>query len=535
MDMNEGFQLEDLRGVLRRRRGIILATFGACALASIFIAAVLPNQYRSSAVLMIEPQRISEKLVGSSQDETDLTHRLNLMAMEILSRARLSRIIDDLKLYPEESKQMTREEVIEIMRAAIAVVPIVPELEAENAKQEEVDTFRISFRAAHARTAADVTNRLANDFVEEHIKARTQSSGETSEFVQSELTRVAGRIQEVEERIATIKGENTGSLPEDLAANQFLRQRAADALREAERDLAEAESDVAFYRQQALAANTLVDPRVKSPEQRVEALELQLAELAARGFTDKHPDVVTTKLELEKVRASIQNDDEGDQEDSTKSLAQRNAESEEHRAQLRAEAARGEIARLKAEMAETQARIAATPQVAERLEALQREHQHLSRSYQEFSQKRLEAGVAANIERQVKGERFRVLESAVPDFDPVSPQRPIILVLGALLGLALGAGLAIGLEALDSSYRSAPRLQAALQIPVLAAIPQIVLEQDRMRLRRRRIRNLVLASATTLIVLVSSGAGYVFVNGVPAPLQGLTTSETPAPQPAEEG
>jgi succinoglycan biosynthesis transport protein ExoP len=539
MDMNEGFQLDDLRGTLRRRRGLIMLIFGSAFLSSIFIAAVLPNEYRSSAVLMIEPQRISERLVGSSQSETDLTHRLNLMAMEILSRARLSRIIDDLALYPEESKKMTREEVIEIMRDDLEVVPVVPELEAENAKQEEIDTFRISFRADAARTAANVTNRIANDFVEEHIKARTQASGETSEFLQSELTRVAGRIQEVEERIATIKAENTGSLPEHMGANQLLRQRLFDTMRDAERIQTDAEGDVTFYRQQALGADAPVDPRVSSPEQRLQILELYIAELNARGFTDKHPDVMTARLEIGQLRRTLHEGGDGDsegEENVLKSMAQRNAESEARRAELRAESARLEISRLRAEVGDIDARIADTPRVAERLEALEREHEHLSRSYQAFSQKRLDAAVSANIERQVKGERFRVLESAVADFDPVSPQRPVILVLGALLGLGLGIGLAIVLEALDTSFKSVPRLQAALQIPVLAAIPEIVLEQDRRRSRRRRIRNLALASATTLIVLVSSGAGYLVVNGVPAPLQEFTGGgETSVSQEAEGG
>jgi succinoglycan biosynthesis transport protein ExoP len=537
MDMNEGFQLDDLWGILRRRQTLISVIFGSAFLSSIFIASVLPNEYRSHAVLMVEPQRISERLVGSSQSGTDLTHRLNLMAMEILSRARLSRIIDDLRLYPELSREMTREEVIERMRRDISVVPVVPELEAENSKQEEVDTFQISFRADAARTAANVTNRLANDFVEEHIKARTQASGETSEFVESELTRVAARIQEVEERIATIKGENSGSLPEDLNANHMLRQRAFDIIRDAERVLTESESDVAFYRQQSLAANSLIDPRVTSPEQRLEALELRLAELNARGFTDKHPDIVTARLEIEQVRGGLLSEGEDSEGDSSpKSMAQRHAESEERRAELRSKAARDEIARLRTEVEEIETRIGATPRVAERLEALEREHEHLYRSYQEFSQKRLDAAVSANMERQVKGERFRVLESAVPDFDPVSPQRPVILVLGALLGLGLGIGLAIAMEALDSSFRSVPRLQAALQIPVLAAIPEIVLEQDRRRRRRRRVRNLALASAATLIVLMSSGAGYLMVNGVPAPLQELTGgSETSDPREAEGG
>jgi polysaccharide chain length determinant protein (PEP-CTERM system associated) len=538
MDVNEGIQLEDLKGMLRRRRGLIAWTSGAVFLASIFLASVLPNEYVSSAVLLVEPQTISERLVEASQGGIELTQRLNLMAMEILSRSRLSRVIDDFGLYPEESKEMTREEVIELMRGHIEVVPVLPELEAEDEREREVDTFQISYRASNPRVAAEVTNRLANDFVEEHIRARTQTSGDTSEFIESELSRLARSIQEVEERIAAVKSENAGSLPEDFDGNQMLRSRAQDELREAEQRLAEAESEIAFYRQQALAAPP--EPGVTTPEQKLQILELRLAEYKARGFTDKHPDVIATQEESRKVREGIAAaESKAVEEEVPRSALQENAEAEARKYELRAEAARREIERLREQIASVEERMAATPRVAERLDALNREHEHLYRSYQEFSQKRLEASVSANMERQVKGERFRVLESAVPGFDPASPDRPLILLLGALVGLALGGALAVALEALDTTFRSPLRLQTALQLPVLAAIPEILLEQDRRRLRRRRLRTAVLASGLTLVVLAGSGVGYVTVNGAPGALKALTASDevaapTPAP-PAGEG
>ncbi len=54
----------------------------------------------------------------------ELENRLHLMTMQILSRGRLSKIITELDLYPEESKEMTREEVISLMRSDIRVEPV---------------------------------------------------------------------------------------------------------------------------------------------------------------------------------------------------------------------------------------------------------------------------------------------------------------------------------------------------------------------------------------------------------------------------
>jgi hypothetical protein len=215
-------------------------------------------------------------------------------------------------------------------------------------------------------------------------------------------------------------------------------------------------------------------------------------------------------------------------------VAQQSAAGERHRAELRVKSAREELQRLQSQVDQFAQRIAQTPRVAEQLDALQREYEHLYESYREFSRKRLDAAVAADMERQVKGERFRVLESAVIPPKPASPKRPLILAVGLLLGLALGGGIAVLLEAGDDSFHSARRLQAALRIPVLATIPSILLERDRALRRRRRVRNLALASVVTLVVLVGSGVGYVVVNGMPGPIRGLIEGEPPAEATAGE-
>jgi polysaccharide chain length determinant protein (PEP-CTERM system associated) len=537
MDDNEGLKLSDLLAVARRRRGLIATTAGSILLAAIFLASVLPNQYETYATLLVEPQTISETLITATQGETDLNYRLNLMAAEILSRARLSRIIDALGLYKSESEEMTREDIIEMMRDHILVLPVVPEFESTDPRQRpELNTFQVFFRHRTARTAAEVANRLANDFVEEHIQKRTRTSSDTSEFIEAELGRLAMQIQEVEERIAGVKAANTGSLPEDLRSNQTVQERAYDEFREAQRTLAEAESDVTFYRQQEITATSFLDPRDQaSPEQRLQALELRIGEYKARGFTDKHPDVIASHQEVEEIRAALERERGADHEDAgPPSVAQQSAAGERHRAELRVKSAREELQRLQSQVDQFAQRIAQTPRVAEQLDALQREYEHLYESYREFSRKRLDAAVAADMERQVKGERFRVLESAVIPPKPASPKRPLILAVGLLLGLALGGGIAVLLEAGDDSFHSARRLQAALRIPVLATIPSILLERDRALRRRRRVRNLALASVVTLVVLVGSGVGYVVVNGMPGPIRGLIEGEPPAEATAGE-
>jgi polysaccharide chain length determinant protein (PEP-CTERM system associated) len=540
------FSLNDVLGIFRRRLRLIVAVAGSIFLFAVVVAALLRNEYIVRATILVEPQSISKKLVESGEVEQDAMNRLHLMTMQILSRARLSKVIDELQLYPKESEEKTREQVIDMMRSRIQVEPLLPEIDPELKRRMDIqiNTFRLFFRHEDAAVGAAVANRLSNDFIDEHIKERVQSSGDTADFVEGELQRLTGRLRELEAQIAQVKGQNAGSLPEDVFANQRQIERAFDSYSLAQQRLAEAQSDQSFYSQQATAAResglggggAQRNDLVLSPNQRLQVLETQLGELRGRGFTDKHPDVIATLAEMEQVRDRIEKG--SDEESATRaptSVAEQQARNEAQRAGLRVEGTQREVARLQGEIDQAQARLAATPRVAEQLDAFEREYKNLTASANDFSNKRLEAGVAANMERRQKGEQFRVLEPAYASPEATSPNRPLILMLGLVFGIGAGAGLAVLLDAMDSSYHEPRALQVALRLPVLASIPAILLDPDRARIRRRNFREAFAALAVTGFVLTGALVGYVVVNK-PNLFRGgaeQAAPATPTPPPAD--
>ena len=117
MNVEQGFQVNDLFGLARRRGKLVAIIAGIVILGSFWISMALPNLYTSSATILVEPQSVDEELVNSGVRESDLNERLGLMTAEILSRARLSKIIDDVGLYEDESKRLERSEVIDLMRS----------------------------------------------------------------------------------------------------------------------------------------------------------------------------------------------------------------------------------------------------------------------------------------------------------------------------------------------------------------------------------------------------------------------------------
>jgi uncharacterized protein involved in exopolysaccharide biosynthesis len=424
---------------------------------------------------------------------------------------------------------MVREEIIDLMRDSIGVKPVTPELgqgAPRRAGDEEINQFRISFSHRDAKTAMLVAQQLSNDFIEQHIDSRITLSQKSLEFIDDELARLAERIREVEARIAEVKKEHVGRLPEDMATTQRQLERLVTDMAFAQRALAEATSDEAFFRSQL--NNSPAALGEMTPENRLKSLELQLTEYRAKGFTDKHPDIAKTKSEIETLKQTIaRTRATADAEDRPLTFSQQNTEAELRRAVLRKVSAEDEIVRLQAGVDEMQSLLAQTPAVQEILDGLEREYRHLFDSYQDFSNRQLEAMVQAQLERRQLGEQFRVLEKAFIAPQPTSPNRLLILILGSALAIAVGIGVGVLRESIDSSIHSARELQATFAIPVLAAIPQILLEPDLAVIRRSRIRAVLGAACVISFALVGGAANYVWVNGVPGFVSGEPVDEAP--------
>ena len=531
MKASEEVQIRDLMGAVRRRGKLIFGTAGVVILAMYWIAMALPNQYTASATILVEPQSIDEKLITAGVRGSDLSERLGIMTAEILSRSRLSKLIDELDLYEEESRRMVRQEVVDLMRSHVSVEPVLSELEADqrNRKELEYNTFRIIFRSSSAETAAKVTNSIANDFINANIQERVQVSQRSLDFMDDSIKSLREGIVVIEADIKSVKSENAGSLPEDLEVNHRILQSTMAELRDAQRALDVAQSDQAFWKNQVIAAVSLTTPNdVTSPTFRRKALSLERSQLVSMGYTAKHPDLIRIDNELALLDQQIaeQQAKKEDESEGSDSYAEQNARSEERRAALRAEAAQSEVERLKGQLGTVQQRISATPVAAARLDELSREYAHLNASFQDFSARRQQAIVQASMERKQLGEQFRILEMAFAPVRPTSPNRTLLLVLGVMLGVGVGVAAGLMRESVDSSLHGINDLQEAAAIPVLASIPNIVTEFDRALRTRVLIRQGVAAVMVVVFCLLGGGLTYIWVNGAPGFLQSQDEAES---------
>jgi uncharacterized protein involved in exopolysaccharide biosynthesis len=229
-----GFSISDLVRVFQRRIWwlIIPSAIGMVVAASVALS--LPPVYTASTTVLIEPPGIPDRLVQTTvvQDKEARFHNIRL---RILARDNLSRVIEDLNLFPG-SEGTPREALVTRMRNATAIEPLLPEV-VDARKRIEIQSLRISYSASDAATAAEVANRLARDFIRENLAERASDAEGTSEFIQAELAREDVRLAQVAKAIQDYKEEHLGSLPEQLGTSRRSLERLYVELNEKKTEL----------------------------------------------------------------------------------------------------------------------------------------------------------------------------------------------------------------------------------------------------------------------------------------------------------
>ena len=148
-----------------------------------------------------------------------------------------------------------------------------------------------------------------------------------------------------------------------------------------------------------------------------------------------------------------------------------------HESQLEAKRLKGEEKSLKEQIALYQRRIEDTPRGEQELTLLTRDYDLTKTNYQSLLDKKIQARMAENLERNQQGEQFKILDPARIPEKPVRPDRNNILLIGLLLGFTLGAGLAGFRESLDESFHTVADVENYLDLPVVATIPNLKEEE----------------------------------------------------------
>jgi len=530
------------------------------ALSGALVVHRLPAIYSSEAIILVDSQKIPDKLVASTVS-TDLQDRIQTISQQILSTTQLKKIIEDFDLYHAERKNLFEEEVLEKMRADISV-----KLE-QGWTGNRPGAFRVSYQGPSPAVVAQVTNRLANLYIDENLKTREVQAEGTSEFISAQLEAAKKKLDELEAAVSKYKLAHNGELPQqenaligalsrlqsELEANRDAINRSEQAKLVLDNTISTLESTASVLANggstTGLASASAEGPE---PKPKSEVMQGQLDVLRLR-YSDDHPDVkrmrdevarlkeserlkAEEKKDAEKKEAAAQAAPKSDASKATNAPAKSPRPPERERPELlqaraRINAAKAQLIQVNRElefrkseqqrilhdMAQYQQRIGQLPVREQEMAQLTRDYEISKANYRSLLDKGLSADMSTDMERRQKSERFTLLDPARTPEKPIKPNRPLLYGLCAVGALVIGLGFGVGREFKQDVLLGEWELPQGLV--VLGRLPYIEIpmtnESDSAEAggepRRNRKRRLVVVSSAVLCLLGVIGAGvYLF-------------------------
>ena len=455
--------------ILRRRKMVALVVFATVLASAVTFALYLPNLYRATAVVLVE-RPVAETFVRAAVTG-ELESRLHVIKQEILSRARLTELINRYNLYPELTRGGQIDAALDQMRRDVVVEPTGPEMLSGRIKTV---AFNLYYTGERQDTVALVANEIVNFYVEKNDAIRSTEAVQTTEFLKAQLEEAKKELDQHEGRLRAYTTAHNGELPQQVDMNLATLDRLNTQLRL----ISEQQIRTLEQRQRLLETipGSATFARPSTPEtagsDTLEQKKLDLSQLEAR-FTSKHPDVLRLKQEIAALEAVQEKPAAAVPEDAV-AVGQARG-----RAQILANLD-AELEKQKREEAAVRANIAAIDQRLNSLPARQQDYASISRDHQVAQERynslltRLgEAQVAQSMEVDKSGERFRVMEAAIPPADPSAPNRTRLMMMGFILALVVAFVAVLAVEQFDTTFHSVDELRQFTKIPVLAAIPRI--------------------------------------------------------------
>ena len=491
-----------------KRRGWLLVLPPVVGLfIALVVSARLPNLYQSDMLIAIVPQRVPDNYVRSTVT-LRTEERLDAISTQVTSRTLIERLIQEYDLFPGERQRLPLEDVVDLMRRSIEVQPEAPRRGPRGV--EPIHAFHVRFTYTDPAVAAKVTQRLGSLFVDQNARDRGALAEATNEFLEGQLGEARERLVAIENRLKAFREEHGSELPTQMQSNM-------QAIQTTQMQIQALVEAIARGRDRKLMLERLYNDAVNepavpptpppqqaqgnatslsgTPEQQLVVLRSTLAKMETR-LQPGHPDIVTTKRLIADLEARVAETTPapGTTAQTAPALTQQEQQRRDRLRSMKAEIdsldrltqwQESEEKRLRGLVAEYQRRIEAVPGVESQWLALSRDYDTQQAAYKELLTKSELSKLAVDLERQQIGEQFKVLDPAGVPVRPISPNRIQINAIGFAVGLFIGIGIAALLEIRDKSFLTEADVMDALSLPVLALVPHVVTDEERLGRRRK--------------------------------------------------
>jgi succinoglycan biosynthesis transport protein ExoP len=335
---------------------------------------------------------------------------------------------------------------------------VMAELSVKPVKDSRLALITIEDRSPER--AAQIANAIASVYIENNLELKLEGTHSAATFLGDQVVAVGERLKRAEMSIYEYRKKHQ-LLDVSLDARQSLISQNVQAFTQKLAELRLRKLELESSRKLILGARDNVDEEETLPEVRenpvVQGLRVMYVDLSKTlaevetTYGEKHPKVESLKNKLTNVREEYVSEiNKLLKANENRYLAVQ--DNEEALVKMLDKERRDAIELSKLEV---------------EYRPLARDSEDTQNLYKLITQRQKETGLTG----LVRANNVRVLDAAVASSSPVKPQPVVNLLLALFVGLLLGTGAAVGIEAVDNTIKSQDEVESVLGVPVLGMLP----------------------------------------------------------------
>ncbi len=460
--------LVGLHGVWQRR-WLVLAVAWGVALLGWAVVSLIPARYASDAKIVVQSSTLLPDTVGiTSSDRQKAVEEVRQTLTSAVNLAKVVRATDLGKAARSE------DEVAAIAAGLSKNIDIV-------AKQDNL--FEISASAREPRLARQIVQKLIDLFIDGSLSGGRIETGQALKFLDQQIATRSAELAAAEAKRAQFQSQFATMLPGAGSIDQRL-DAARTELSRIDGDLASAQSALAAVNGQMASTPAVI----KTPGQmiagsggdgRAAAIQAQISEGYAKGWTDAHPDMVALRQQLARTPSSAGSGPRLSAGSTTPNPAYVSMRSMQAEKQAVASALAARKSTLQAQINSVVANQASNPELAAQQTEVERNYTVLKTQYDKLLADREDVRLRGQAQSTSAAVKISVIDPPTAASVPASPNRPLLLTLVLVAALGAGGASAFALGQLRRTFATAPKLASASGLPVLGSIGEVIPRHER--------------------------------------------------------
>lgn len=475
----------------------------------------IPDQYEASARLYVDTDSVLKPLMSGMAIQPNVEQQLNMLTRTLLSRPNIEKLVRMADLDLKGAGKDNRDALVDRLMGSIQI-----------RGASGLNLYTLVYRDNDQDKAKRVIQSLVSLFVESSLGSSRKGTDTAKTFLDEQIKSFELKLEEAEARVKEFRIRNltmqnpdgkdaTGRLAEanlqlESAKLQLVEaERARDA---AKQQLAAERGQSSTSLTQSLLQESSITVATPELDSRIESQRRNLDALMQR-FTDQHPDVIVTRrllkdleeqkrkemLELRKAAlASAAANSGGQGNQVVQELTRIVASSEIQVASLRAR-----VAEYSARFAAAREGLKTAPQLEAEAAQLNRDYGLTKKSYEDLVSRRQTAVMSGELDAATGVAEFRLIDPPRVSPKPVYPNRPAMLPMALMAGLAAGLALTLGLSQLRPTFDDPADLHTKTGLPLLGVVTMVISDLDRRRERMGHVR--FISASGSLVGLFVAG------------------------------